>query len=114
MDISNFAKGIDLAILKSYAGKLDIEKLEASPIDFSKLNNVAKNAVAKNAVYDEFLYDEYDEVNAIQTGDTTDLFLKSCLQHKNRRNRKKKFLTMINILLIHNLINQRKKILLKN
>ena len=35
------------------------------------------------------MYDEYDEVNTIQTGDTTDLFEKSCVQHKNRRNWKR-------------------------
>ena len=37
--------------LKSKVDKLDIEKLETTPVDLSKLSNVVKNHVAKKTEY---------------------------------------------------------------
>ena len=45
---SKFAKKVDLASLKS---DVDIDKLETTPIDFSKPSNVVKNVVAKKTIY---------------------------------------------------------------
>ena len=42
-DTSNFAKKVDLARLKSKIDKLDIGKLETTPVDLSKLSDVVKN-----------------------------------------------------------------------
>ena len=70
----DLAKKIDLACLKSdvdkldinelkislssflkKAEKLDIGKLETTPIDLSKLSNVVKNNVVKKTEYDELV-----------------------------------------------------------
>ena len=42
----------DLANLKPDADRLDIDKLETTPDDFSNLNNVVKIDVVKKTVYD--------------------------------------------------------------
>ena len=42
VDTLTFAKKVDLAGLKSEIPKLDIGKLEATPVDLSKLNAVVK------------------------------------------------------------------------
>ena len=47
VDTSKFAKKFDLAVLKTEIDKLDIAKLETTPVDFSKLSNVVKNEVIK-------------------------------------------------------------------
>ena len=39
----NLLKGLILASFKSKIDKLDIDKLETTPVDLSKLNDVAKN-----------------------------------------------------------------------
>ena len=43
IDRSKFAKNADLAGSKSYVEKLDVDKLETTPVDLSKLSNVVKN-----------------------------------------------------------------------
>ena len=45
VDTSKFAKKVDLASLKSKIDKLDIGKLETSPVDLSKPSDVVKNKV---------------------------------------------------------------------
>ena len=52
---SKFAKNVDLASLKSETDKLDIDKLETSPVDLSKLSDVVKNEVIKRTVYVELV-----------------------------------------------------------
>ena len=42
-----FAKKVDLACLKSDVDKLDIDKLENTPIDLSKPSNIVKNVAVK-------------------------------------------------------------------
>ena len=42
-----FAKKVDLACLKSDVDKLDIDKLENTPIDLSKPSNIIKNVAVK-------------------------------------------------------------------
>ena len=55
VDISKFAKEIDLAGLKSEICELDIAKLETTLVDFSKLSNLVKNKVVRETVYDELV-----------------------------------------------------------
>ena len=43
-----FAEKIDLASLKSEIDKLNIDKLETTPVDLRKLRDVIKNEVVKN------------------------------------------------------------------
>ena len=69
INTSKFAKKYNLFSLKPDADKLDIEKLETTPIDLSKRSNVVKNDVVKKNVYHELI----KNVNAIQTVDTDDL-----------------------------------------
>ena len=58
--------------MKSKVDKLDIGKLENSPIDLSKLSNVVKDDVVKKTEYTELL----KKVNNISTTDTTNLVQK--------------------------------------
>ena len=44
---SKFAKKVDLASLKSKIDKLDIGKLETTPVDLSKLSDTVNNEVFK-------------------------------------------------------------------
>ena len=44
-------------------GRLDIGKLETTPVDFSELSNVVKNDVVKKSVYDKLV----KKVNAIDS-----------------------------------------------
>ena len=53
VDISKFAKNVDLASLKSETDKLDISKLETTPVDLSKLSDVVQHKVVKRTVNDE-------------------------------------------------------------
>ena len=68
-----FAKKVDLVSLKSETDKLDIGKLETTPVDISKLSDVIKNEIVKNTEYNELVR----EVNAIQTTDTSNLIKKN-------------------------------------
>ena len=47
VNISKFPKKVDLASLESETDKLDIVKLETTPVDLSKLSDVVKNEVVK-------------------------------------------------------------------
>ena len=49
--------------------KIDIVKLETTPVDLSKLSNVVKNDVAKKTEY----YELVKNVNNINTTDTSNL-----------------------------------------
>ena len=60
--------------MKSKVHKLDIEKLETSPVNLSKLINVVKNVVVKKTQYNELV-----EKVHVNTTDTSDLVKKSWL-----------------------------------
>ena len=62
----------NLSNLKSKVDKLDVGKLESTPIDLSKLSSVVKNDIVKRTEYDELV----KKVNAIQTTDTSNLVKK--------------------------------------
>ena len=47
VDISKFAKKIDLASLKSEIGKLDIDKLETTPVDLTQPANIGPQDVPR-------------------------------------------------------------------
>ena len=52
---SKFDKKIDLANLKSEIDRLDIDKLETTPVDLSKLSDVVKNEVVKKTEYNKLV-----------------------------------------------------------
>ena len=54
--------------MESKVDKLDVGKLETTPVGLSKLKNEVKNDVIKKTEYDELV----EKVNAIQTTDTSD------------------------------------------
>ena len=43
VDVSSFASKTNLAVLKTEADKIDVDKLKTTPTDFAKLTNVVKN-----------------------------------------------------------------------
>ena len=51
IDISFFAKKVDMTNLKFDVDKLDIDKLLPVPVDLSKLNDVVRNDVIKKDLY---------------------------------------------------------------
>ena len=55
VDTSNVFKKTDLASLKSEFDRLDIDKLESTPVDLIKLTNVVKNEVIEKTVYDHLV-----------------------------------------------------------
>ena len=63
----------NLSNLKSKVGKLDIGKLETTPIDLSKSSNGVKNDFVKNTEYNELV----KKVKTIQTIDTSNLLKKT-------------------------------------
>ena len=52
---TNFSKISDLASLKSEMYKLVIAKLENTPVDLRKLNDVVKNQVVQNTLNNELV-----------------------------------------------------------
>ena len=52
---SKFDKKIDSANLKSEIDRLDIDKLETTPVDLSKLSDVVKNEVVKKTEYNKLV-----------------------------------------------------------
>ena len=62
VETSRCAKKVDLASLKPEIDKLDIDKLETTPVDSKKLSYVLDKKVIKKDVYDELV----KKVNAIQ------------------------------------------------
>ena len=59
--------------MKSKGDKLDIEKLEPTPVDLSKLGNEVKNDIVRKTEYDELV----KNVDAIQTIGTSDSIKKA-------------------------------------
>ena len=51
LDVSTFARKIDLAGLKWEIDKLDLAKLETTLVDLSKSSDVVKNVVVKMTIY---------------------------------------------------------------
>ena len=51
-----------LSSLKSTVDKFDIGKLESTPVDLSKLNNVVKNDVAKKTEYNAKIKNIEDKI----------------------------------------------------
>ena len=102
VDITTFAKKVDIVRLKSEIDKLDIGKLETTPADISRVNDVVKNEVLKNTEYDKLV----KNVNAVQTTDTSNLVKKLTMTQKLVK-LKRKYLIMIilNLLLLKNLIS---------
>ena len=64
--------------VKSKVDKLDIGKLETTPVDLSKVSNVVKNDVIKNTEYEELV----KKVNNINATDTSELIKKSDYNRK--------------------------------
>ena len=60
-----FAKKSDLAGLKSEIDKLDIGKLETTPVNLNKLSDVVKTEDVKKTLYEELV----KNVNAMQAND---------------------------------------------
>ena len=73
VDTSKSAKRVDLANLKSKIDKLDIGRLETTPVDLSKLNDVLKDNVVTKSGYDKLV----KEVNAIQAVNAGNLVKKN-------------------------------------
>ena len=51
VNTSSFELKTNLAGLKTYSDKLDIDKLAPVPVDLSKLSDVVKNDVVKKTVW---------------------------------------------------------------
>ena len=62
-----------MSILENKVDKLDIGKLENTPVDLRKLSNVVKNDAVKNTEYDELVK---KVINTINTTDTSHLVKK--------------------------------------
>ena len=90
--------------MKSKVGKLDIGKLESTPVDLITLSNVVKNEVVKKTAYDELV----KKVNNFNTSDTSDLVKKKQTITQKLIKLKKKIQIMIttNILLLKDSIKQ--------
>ena len=73
VDTSKFAKKTDLARFKSDFDRLDIGKLETTPIGSNDQKDVEKNEAIKKTVYDELV----KKVNAVRTADTSNLVKKT-------------------------------------
>ena len=54
-DPLKFTKRVDLSNLKLEINKLDIGKLETTPVDLSELSDVLKNKIVRKTVYDELV-----------------------------------------------------------
>ena len=63
VDTSKLAEKSDLAILKARIDKIDVDKLNTTPIDLSKLSNVVINYVVNKTVYNKLV----TRVNSIDT-----------------------------------------------
>ena len=96
----------DLASTKSDVDNLDANKLQTIPTDLSELNDVVDNDVVKKTRYDTLV----KKVNTIGAIDTSELVKKLATSEKLKKLRRK-YLTILNTLLLLNFINQRKEIL---
>ena len=103
VDTSKFARKVDLASLKSEIGKLDINKLETTPVDLSKLSDAVKSEVVKKTEYNKSV----KKLSAVQNADTSNLVKKITMTQKLLK-LKRKYIIMIivaSILLVKNLIS---------
>ena len=76
----------NLSNLKSKEDKLDVGKLEITPVDLHNLSNVVKNdVVVRKIEYNELVI----KVNAIQTTDTSNLVKKPDYNTKINETQKK-------------------------
>ena len=103
VDTSKFARKVDLASLKSEIGKLDINKLETTPVDLSKLSDAVKSEVVKKTEYNKSV----KKLSAVQNADTSNLVKKITMTQKLLK-LKRKYIIMIivaSILLLKNLIS---------
>ena len=85
VDTSKSAKRVDLANLKSKIDKLDIGRLETTPVDLSKLNDVVKDNFVTKSGYDKLV----KEVNAIQAVNAGNLVKKTDNNKKSSEIEKK-------------------------
>ena len=93
---------IGLSSLKSKVDELHIGKLETTPVDLNKLNNVIKNDIVKKTEYGELV----KKVNAIQNTDTSRLVKKLTVTQKLvKLKRKLLIMIMLNMSLLKNLIS---------
>ena len=93
-----------MSILENKVDKLDIAKLENTPVDLRKLSNLVKNDVVKNTEYDELVK---KVINTLNTTDTSHLVKKNLTITQKLMKLERKLLIMIiviSILLHKNLI----------
>ena len=97
LDVSTFARKIDLAGLKWEIDKLDLAKLETTLVDLSKSSDVVKNVVVKMTIY---------AIQASNPGSLLAIYFEK-LTRKLLRLKIKFFLMIIviSILLLKNLID---------
>ena len=97
LDVSTFARKIDLAGLKWKIDKLDLAKLETTLVDLSKSSDVVKNVVVKMTIY---------AIQASNPGSLLAIYFEK-LTRKLLRLKIKFFLMIIviSILLLKNLID---------
>lgn len=95
--------------VKSAVDRLDINRLEITPVHLSKINEIVKNEVVIKFVYDE----QVEKVNPLQKTDTSKFVKKQSTMQKLKI-LKIKLLIVINVLLLLKLINFWVKYLRKN
>ena len=90
----------DLASTKSDVDKLDANKLQSVPTDLNVLNDVVDNDVLKKTRYDTLV----KKVNTIGAIDTSEL-VKTLATSEKLKKLRRKYLTILNTLLLLNFIN---------
>ena len=90
----------DLASTKSDVDKLDANKLQTIPTDLNVLNDVVDNDVLKKTRYDTLV----KKVNTIGAIDTSEL-VKTLATSEKLKKLRRKYLTILNTLLLLNFIN---------
>ena len=100
VDRSIFSNKADLASVKVEINKLDIDKLETTPVDLNKLSDVLKNQFLKNTVYDKLVKKD----NAIQAVDASNLFIITDYDTKIGKFKNRLLIMRLLILLNQNLL----------
>ena len=90
----------DLASTKSGVDKLEANKLQTVPTDLNVLNDVVDNDVLKKTRYDTLV----KKVNTIGAIDTSEL-VKTLATSEKLKKLRRKYLTILNTLLLLNFIN---------
>ena len=90
----------DLASTKSDVDKLEANKLQTVPTDLNVLNDVVDNDVLKKTRYDTLV----KKVNTIGAIDTSEL-VKTLATSEKLKKLRRKYLTILNTLLLLNFIN---------